>query len=313
MVTKKQTISRIGVIGTFCLDQIYPYGEEKVTGLGGIYYSLVVLSHLFEDEGRIFPFVHVGNDLYPKISKIFRNYHNIDRIGLIEVPFPNNRVTNKYYSPKERDEFSTFVPPPLRFEEIDCSRNFDAFFINFISGKEMKISTLQKLRKNLTCPLYIDVHALVMGFREEGRRFFRRPPKWKDIIACGDILQMNDREAKVLAGSSSGSDIDFKKIGFTFLDFGPRIILFTLGEKGSILCYRNGRKKFFVPIEPYSIGRTKEVTGCGDVFAGGFILRYLQTGDPVISASFASKVAGIKAGFKGSRNLYRIHQYLISQ
>lgn len=312
MAAAKHSFRQIGVIGTFCLDQIYPYGGEKITGLGGIYYSLVVLSHLFEEDGKIFPFVHVGNDLSAKISNIFRNYRNIDRSGLIEVPVPNNRVTNKYYSPKERDEFSTFVPPPLGFEEIDCSINFDVFFINFISGKEMKISTLQKLRNNLTCPIYIDIHALVMGFREEGRRFFRRPPKWKDIIACGDIIQMNDREATVLSGAS-GSNIDFKKVGFSFLDLGPRIILFTLGEKGSILCYRNGRKKFFVPVEPFTIGKTKEVTGCGDVFAGGFILRYLETDDPVVSANFASKVAGIKAGYKGSRNLYRIRQYLISQ
>jgi len=49
--------------------------------------------------------------------------------------------------------------------------------------------------------------------------------------------------------------------------------------------------------------------GCGDVYAGGFILKYLETGEPVESAQFASKVAGIKPGI-GKPESFRIRRFL---
>ena len=305
-------IKQIGVAGTFCLDTIYPYGGGKITGMGGIYYSLAVLSNLFGAGGRIYPFVHVGSDLYPRLPQIFRNYSNIDRSGFIKVPSPNNRVTCKYFSPSEREEFSTFVPPPLRAAEINCQRTYDIFFVNFISGEEMKISTLAQLSEKINGPVYIDVHTLVMGFGEGGRRFFRKPKGWRRVIASGDIIQMNDREAEVLDGFYHKTEDEYKKFGFQLLELGPKVVLFTLGEQGSFICYRRGKKFYSGPIDPFSLGFTREVTGCGDVYAGGFILKYLESGNPVHSAQFASRVAGIKAGYKGSRNLFRIRKYLAS-
>jgi len=39
-------VQQVAVVGTICLDTIYPYGGDKITGLGGIYYSLSALANL---------------------------------------------------------------------------------------------------------------------------------------------------------------------------------------------------------------------------------------------------------------------------
>jgi len=60
------------------------------------------------------------------------------------------------------------------------------------------------------------------GFHDDGRRFFRRPPRWKDVVSCSDIVQLNDNEAKVLGGFSKNDFALFKETGLRLLELGPR-------------------------------------------------------------------------------------------
>ena len=77
-----------------------------------------------------------------------------------------------------------------------------------------------------------------------------------------------------------------------------------VGSEGTLVCWKEDDLKFRVEkIAPISVPNVVDTTGCGDVFAAGFIIQYLQTGDYQESYRFANEVAGLKCGFSGFADL----------
>ena len=292
---------KIGLIGSFVLDRIEPFNGDKIEGFGGLYYSLIVESFLLNNTTEIYPFSKVGEDFFQRLINILSKYKNINKSGIIKTAQPNNRVYLKYYSENERNEYSINVLPSLRFDEINFPVNLDFLYINFISGRELRLKTLKKIRKSLTCPIHIDFHYLALGFRKNGLRYARPFPNWREWLKCGDIIQMNEQESQILIGKEN--NYDYFRFAEEILSNGSKIFLLTLGDKGSVLFYNNNSEIKMVNIPPFSYGDAKEVTGCGDAYAAGFISEFIFTNDPEKSAIFASKVAGYKVSLLGSDKL----------
>ncbi|MFW6308597.1 MAG: carbohydrate kinase family protein, partial [bacterium] len=77
---------------------------------------------------------------------------------------------------------------------------------------------------------------------------------------------------------------------------GPKVVIFTLGEKGCVGVYED---KYFE--QPAFEVEVKDTTGAGDVFHGAFIYGLIQDWDIEYIAKFASAVAGIKCTRVGGR------------
>ncbi len=112
--------------------------------------------------------------------------------------------------------------------------------------------------------------------------------RWKDageVLPEIDILKCDGEEAKVLTGEkrleAAAEELNL---------LGSRIVLVTLGDKGSILNYDGKTKK--IPAIP--VDRIVDLTGAGDTFIAAFILEYLESGDPEYAALFASCTAAFK-------------------
>ena len=114
---------------------------------------------------------------------------------------------------------------------------------------------------------------------------------------------MNETEAILLFGRKFLSENDYLEFTREVFKTGVKILLLTIGEKGSLLFYKSKNDIEKISIPPYLYGKSKEVTGCGDAYAAGFLSEYLFTQDPPAAAAFAGKVAGFKAGLSGSNKL----------
>lgn len=66
------------------------------------------------------------------------------------------------------------------------------------------------------------------------------------------------------------------------------VLVVTQGERGALMRYRDCWYR--VPAYP---SQEVDPTGAGDVFAAAFLVRYYETGDPYVSALFASCAAAI--------------------
>ena len=92
----------------------------------------------------------------------------------------------------------------------------------------------------------------------------------KKTLAMGDVLMVNDSEARQLSGEFS-----LVKAAAVIEKMGPRFVIIKKGEHGALLFHEN--KVFFAPALP--LEDVFDPTGAGDTFAGGFIGHLAKTRD----------------------------------
>ena len=107
-------------------------------------------------------------------------------------------------------------------------------------------------------------------------------------LAMADIVFPSEDEALELWGLR-----DADAVLDHVLAFGPRIVALKRGDRGAIVATPERRAEIApAPCTPV------DSTGAGDAFAGGFLARYLETGDPFEAGRYAARVAaGTVSGY----------------
>lgn len=302
-------MKRLGVIGTFVWDEIHGRDASRpaVHEWGGITYSLAGLDAALPEDWEIVPVMKVGADLNARATHFIGTLQRIaPDAALVEVPYPNNRVTLRYFSDERRTEqLSGGVPgwnwPALK-PLIDAAR-LDALYVNFLSGSELDLATAQQLRRHFRGPMYADLHMLVMSVRADGLREFRPLSDVREWCGCFDFLQANEDEVTMMAP-------DPMALAATATHAGARCLVVTLGSRGAVYFAEQG----FLSIADLHRGgsvvvgaspgplRTELIpaarvdapldpTGCGDVWGATYFSRLLagdMLGDAIRAAHRAA-------------------------
>lgn len=269
---------------------------------GGITYSLAALDAALPADWEIVPLMKVGHDLADRA----RTYiHSLRRLApdatLIEVPYPNNRVTLRYFSDERRTEVLTGGVPawnwPALRPLVDDAR-LDALYVNLISGMELDLDTALALRRHVRGPLYADLHMLVMAVRDDGLRVPRPLSHVREWCSCFDVIQVNEDEMGLMAP-------DPMALAATALHEGVRCLMVTLASRGAIYFAAPDFQRLDAPRGgPAAVGpvRTELIpaervaapvdpTGCGDVWGATCFSRLLAgdiLGDAIRAAHRAA-------------------------
>ncbi len=290
---------KIAVIGTLCWDKIILPNGAVTESFGGIAYSVLTLAALLESKAEIIPVCNVGKDRYEEAKELFLRSSDINLKGLYPVKEKNNAVTLTYKSPQEREEVLERGVPTLSCEQIEPFLAADYFLVNFVSGWDIELETLKKIRKKSKARVYLDLHSLTLGIDKAGRRFPRKPDNWEEYLACADYLQLNLTEVKTIIGKKLNNS-ELSTIASKLLRMGPQIVIVTLSDRGCFLVYKTIEDKIKSEFtKPNSVSRVADTTGCGDVFGAGFLAKLIAVEDPLKAAEFANHVAGLKATFSG--------------
>lgn len=289
---------KIAVIGTINQDVIVFPDKKKKTSLGGIAYNICTLAALLEDKAQIFPVCNVGANRYLQFVKFFSKFSNLKLKGIKKVPQKHNTCLMYYDELQNREEYLEGKAPALDFKQLKPYLKSDAILINFISGWDMSLETLKKIRKHSQSLILLDIHSLTLGIDKNNKRFLRKPKNWKDYVRCSDILQMNKTELETVLNKklkSADLNLEAKQI----LKLGPKIFLLTLGKDGAIVAWKTSSKALVKKIPGIEIKKMVDNIGCGDVFGAGFLASYLLNKNVVKSAKVANIFAAEKCKFTG--------------
>ncbi|MDR0841774.1 MAG: carbohydrate kinase [Christensenellaceae bacterium] len=88
----------------------------------------------------------------------------------------------------------------------------------------------------------------------------------RSVLPLVDMLKFSDEEAALLTGKASPQEA-----AMALVEDGIRCVTATLGEKGAIVCSREGLRT----VPGYAVSAV-DTTGAGDAFWGGFLCRFLQ-------------------------------------
>jgi hypothetical protein len=323
---------RVGVIGTFVWDVIH--GRDRravpVEEWGGISYTLAGLDAALTDEWEIVPILKVGNDLAEKARHFCSTLKRMaPDAALIEVPHPNQRVTLRYVDAERRTEVLSGGVPAWTWTALkpvlDDAR-LDALLVNFLSGWELDLPTMQMLRGHLDIPIYCDLHMLMWAVQADGRRTLRPLPDVAQWCACFDVLQMNEDEMAMLAP-------DPMALSATAMAAGTSCLCVTLGKQGVVYVAAPGFERLAdrppraanpnalstgsrggagalgavrtarVPATIANVDGDGDPTGCGDVWGATHFSRLLA-GDKLSEAiAAAGRAAARNVEHRGASGL----------
>ncbi|MCS7229435.1 MAG: carbohydrate kinase family protein [Candidatus Kryptonium sp.] len=293
---------KYGIIGHLCLDVIHLADGSEVQSYGGIFFSLASLANIVDDGDIIYPVFGVGDVDYDKFIERIKVYPNVVTDGIFKFEGLTNRVHLFYQDRKERTECSVHIAKPIEFERLKILLDVevDGIFINMISGFDIEVETLKRLRKNFNGYIHFDVHSATLGVDDKNLRFRKKLDNWKDWLINVNTVQMNEFEARSI-GDENWDDDELAK---NVLGLGIEVMIITRANLGTTVYYfNNGFKR--TDLKAYEV-IVVDPTGCGDVFGSAFFYKYSKTRDPIISAGFANYVAGLNATIPGSTQIDKL-------
>jgi hypothetical protein len=291
----------VGIIGTINRDTIiFPDGSSR-EGWGGIYYNITTLSRLIGRQAEIYPVCNIGKDCYPALKTLLGRLPGVAPGGAREVPEKNNHCHLTYTDCENKNEILSGGVKPLRFDEVKDLLSCRIILVNFISGRDIYLRSLEKFRRLFAGKLYVDVHSYTLGKRSNGSRYLRRPRGWPRIIDMADYIQLNSSELKVLLGKKSLSPAKHRLTDLTgdLLDDLRRkriatqnkVLIITDGAAGCFLSYEENNKRLQQHIAPDEVVLSGDATGCGDCFSAGFVAGLVCGRTPADSARLGNEAA----------------------
>lgn len=133
----------------------------------------------------------------------------------------------------------------------------------------------------------------VQGYLREVRGTDVFATSWKEkeeILACTDILKLNEHEMEVVASSS-----DPRTVARELAAQGVKEVVITLGSYGSVV-YANGK---FHEIPAYKPRRVVDATGCGDTYSAGYLYMRSQGAVCEEAGRFAAAMCTLKLEHSG--------------
>lgn len=318
-----------GVIGEPCIDYIHRDGNKMQEKLGGILYAVTGLSLIAGEEHSIYPIMNLGNDRFDYVTTFLSGLRNIQfdfinrvqgKVRVVQLFYKNHKQNfictgnsegerTEIKKTYDREESSTDPIVPIDYDFISSAFNkLDGLLINMVSGVDISLDTLKKIRNNFNGYIHFDVHNIVMKTDADGTRSQGPIDNWTEWLTNCNTLQMNETEAAVISQERLREyDIAYKVLSAD--EKGTNAMVITRGHAGVSLFTKkvntNNKKVYFdidrVDEPAVENNRFKDSTGCGDILGAGFFYKNSITGNKEYASAlkFANKLASKKTEFTG--------------
>ncbi len=285
---------KILLIGHSIIDHI-----DNTIKPGGIFYSFTGMNAV-KDTADVIYLVTGIND---RNKELFFNYYeaNLDfAFNLDDMP----EVFLRNFDDREREEVYKNISVELSMDKINDWHFFDGILINMITGFDISIDNIEKIRNAYKGLIYFDVHTLARGVDENMKRNFRPILQIEKWLVNIDILQCNESELTTIVDYKIEPAVEY------ILNTGVKILIVTKGENGVAAFYKGGNivKQILLEAEKVIV---KNKIGCGDIFGAVFFYSYLRGGNLEESLKKANKAAAITVANSAEKISFSIKNGLI--
>lgn len=308
------------------MDYIYRGSSSTEKQFGGILYSVVSLAVMAGKHAEIYPVMNLGEDEYEHVTSFLNKLGNINT-SCINRSKHKTRVVSLHYKDAEsvlnvstkktydREENSTEPTLPIQYELIEPILGaLNGILVNMVSGVDIELSDLERVRENFSGYMHMDLHNLVMQTFPDGTRKQMPLKDWQKWTAISDTLQMNESELNILTGDNVTEYETAEKI----LSNGrTKALTVTRGLQGVsqyVMKEKSQAGETYFELDKTDIARIEtnnftDSTGCGDVFASSYFLKNAENNlnDINIALHYANRMAGRNAELHGVEDLVKLN------
>lgn len=282
------------VIGHSVVDKIFDKDSISIKP-GGIFYTVVSLLSQIQIGDKLYLCSSVDKenellfkDAYDKVEKEYLVY--TDSIPKVEL---NVKMVG------ERKETYSQTAQNLLLPSDDLNR-VDGILVNMVSGYDISLAQLKKLRKNYDGLIYFDVHTFSRGVDKNLNRIFRRIADFNEWADCIDILQANESELLTLSDQKDETRI----VDELFFSEIKQIIV-TRAEKGATVFFKDKDEVKKVHKVALQINVVNKV-GCGDVFGAVYFYNYIKNKNVLLALEQANLFAGIATTYSKAKDFLNL-------
>jgi len=269
------------IVGGFSLDSITVPGRKgSFHGLGGaVTYTSFAVNLL---GGAAAVVSRIGEDL-PEVCLQRLHKEGINISAVKRYPEESTTRFELYYNKdfSERSLKLTCRGPTISLEDIPHYLQAKTVHVAPIAG-EISYDVVKKLK---TCceSLSLDPQGFLRSFDKNGNVTLNLRVN-KHVLELVDIFKASQDEIFILTGQ-----LELKKAIKTVHDVGVKIVIVTMGAKGSLLSVEGAQYN----IPAFSPTVLVDPTGAGDVFIGAFLTEYLNGKELLWCASVGSAAASV--------------------
>lgn len=271
---------KILLIGHSIIDNI-DHGDIKRISPGGIFYSVLGLLAVRSKSDQICLLTSICSEKYFLFEKVYSRINRDLLITTDSMP----EVFLQISDVGERSEKYLNLSRPLITDRIEDLNSFSGILINMITGFDISVNELKRIRENYSGIIYFDLHTLSRGVDENLNRNFRPVPDILDWLANIDILQCNQHELLTIGGSTNENSIEL------IMNAGVKYLLVTGSEQGASLYFKD-QNEIKIIRRPAKTVKAVNKVGCGDIFGSVFFYNYLCRKDAAFSLEQAIEYSG---------------------
>ena len=178
------------------------------------------------------------------------------------------------------------------FSDINL-KDFSAIIVSPLSPNDLPFKTIKFLSK-LNIPIYMGVQGYLRHL-EGDIVVLKLWNNHESYLGLVDYLFLDEIEARVLIDDKY---LSLKKIAKKLSSLGPKEVIITLGDRGSIIHSRITNTTYRIPAFPTM--QKIDPTGLGDTYLAAYASKRQESKDPIKCGIFASIISSMKLEKKGA-------------
>ncbi len=290
-------------VGLLSYDEIINEGKSSKIFGGSVLYASIQASLLSKKAAIISA---IGSNELISFKELLKHY-GLSAIDLKVYEGPTLSFINEYYEAnKRRQKVRNFKPLKIDLKSLSYFETGCLHLGPILD--ELDLHSLEEVELNSDL-IVLDAQGLCRTVVNEDVK----PKNVEDthFLSSIDILKCNLEELFLISKCK-----DVEEASLKILEKGCKILVTTLGEKGSFVFSKEGL--FYFP--PYKPNKVVDPTGAGDVFLSSFSISFIDTKELRFAGLFASSASSFAVeglGFSSLANkktiLERIEEQRIKE
>ncbi len=205
------------------------------------------------------------------------------------IPYPKDLMD---YEPSVVPPRSLHRPTPWTLRERDLPEWLS-------ETRYAHFTPLDFVTHNLLPPLLRQRGVTTLSL-DPGPMYMTAPfrPHVRDMVSPLTVFQPSEEELRTLFG---GQWEDLWNMAEEVSHWGVPVVVIKRGSQGVWVYDGRGRRRWIVPA--YQVGRFRDPTGAGSAFAGGFLVGWARTEDPLEAALYGVVAASVAVETCGALSL----------